>query len=73
MVRHLAIRMAPPSESLDDLCEEFEEQLSIGVDEEDLVPRIAAAGHMVDSSGVLNPQRTSHGVSIARSVRDNKT
>jgi len=54
VVRHLAVGMTAPVESLSDLREDIEEQLAIWVDEEDLLARVAAACDVVQSTGVLN-------------------
>lgn len=73
MVRHLAVGVAPPVEAFDDLRKNVKEKLAIRVNEEDLLARVAAAGYVVDSSGVLNPKWTSHGLSLVCSMRHCKT
>ena len=47
----LAVRVTPLVEAPEDVAQHVEGQLSIRIDEEDLVPRVAATGHVVDSLG----------------------
>jgi len=43
--------MTEPVEPFDDLRQDLEEEFTIRVADEDLVPGVAAAGHVVDGPG----------------------
>ncbi len=68
MIRHQAVRVAYPPESLDSNTEYFEEPSPINIVEEDIFPCISATGGVIYSAFVFNPQWTSHAVSISRGI-----
>ena len=47
MVRHQAVGMADPRKSRHRIPEEFQEDLSVLIVKEDILPRVAARGHMI--------------------------
>lgn len=69
----LAVGVAAPGEPLNDLPKHVKEQLSVRVNEEDFLPRIAAAGDVIHSPRAFDPQWASHDGSLASSVREYKT
>lgn len=61
VVRHEAVGEAPPPARPDDLTEAMEEEAAVVVVEEDLLPRVAPGGDVIQRAGELDAQRPGHG------------
>ena len=64
VVVHQAVGVAQPGEAPDDMLEEAEEMLPIGVVVNDPAARVAACNQVVDASGNADPQRAGHEPSV---------
>jgi hypothetical protein len=69
MVAHQAPGMNLPFGLRTSLTERLEKQLAIFVTTEDRLPMVAAAHHVVNSPGVLDPKFSCDGNQLAAAVR----
>src|SRR3990167_3214792 len=68
VVPHQTIRMAYPTEALDDLTENFEVRKPILIVFVDRLLAVAPRCHMIQRTSKLNPQRSGHRQSLAHKM-----
>ena len=64
MIRHQAVGVTDLTVAFDDLAQNLQESNAIGIIKKDVLPRIPATRHVVQSTFVFNPQRPCHEVSL---------
>jgi hypothetical protein len=72
VVFHQTVSVAQPVKAVNDLAEDLQEGLAVPISVKNILPRVTARGHVVQSTVKFYSERTSHEWPVSQPVTDNK-